>query len=111
MDKDKYEEIKRKMNPAVVDALGDAEKFIMTYFGNGDSEEEIAAWAGSKGYSPSDERGLSAIDQLLASPENDKELIRLVVWVANHPLTYPDGEHARAWLKEKREWLGEILGY
>ena len=111
MSNDHIEKIRQKMFPIETDPLADAEKFIMTYFGNGDSDEEIAAWAKSKGYSPADQRGIAAIDQLLASPDNDSELIRIVLWVANQPFDVLDGEHARTWLKDKREWLGDILGY
>lgn len=111
MEDDKQAEIKRKMQTQVEKPLVDAEQLIMTYFGNGDAEGEIAAWIARKGYSPADARGIAALDILLASSQYDQELVRLVVWVANHPLDVPDPQHARAWLKAKREWLGDLLGY
>ena len=109
MQEDLLNLFKNKLNAPITNPVAEAEKLLMTYFGNGDSEESLREWIAQKGFSLSDRRGLQAVDMLLATDEYDQEIIRLIVWVANQPLAVPDALHARQQLEANRDWLASLM--
>jgi hypothetical protein len=109
MQEDLLNLFKKKLNAPITDPVAEAEKLLMTYFGNGDSEDSLRDWVAQKGFSLNDRRGIEAIDILLSTNDHDQEIIRLILWVANQPLPIGDAAHARKQLKENRDWVMGLI--
>ncbi len=99
-------------NTPINDPMKELRKFIGVYWGSDLDNDTIIRLMKSSTQEQKNfiTKGVQAAKIVLSEDKYNEELVKVILWEANQPLTEPLIDNARNWLREKILFTEETIG-